>query len=227
MPEKYEAILLDADGTLFDYDRAESFALEQAFAHFGLSYDGERHLAEYRSINDHLWLEFEQGRISLAALRTERFRRLFGNAHGLDLGLFSATYLDYLACASYLLEQADEVCRYLSRKYVLAILSNGIKEVQAKRLSLSPLSRYIKYLIVSEDAGFQKPDPRIFSYAFEAIGIEHKHSAIIVGDSLSSDIQGGHNYGIHTCWYNPSGRVSSGIKPTYEIRHLNELMRLL
>lgn len=230
-PKRYELVLLDADGTLFDYHRAEAQALERAYGHLGLSYDPGRHLARYRAINDELWADLEQGKISQAALRTERFRRLFWE-DGVEVELpgFSRTYLGYLGEGAFLLDGAEETCRYLAAKYRLAIVTNGIKEVQAARLSRSPLAPYISHLIISEDAGCQKPDPGIFDFAFRVTGHTQRHTVIMVGDSLTADILGGVNYGIDTCWYNPDGRplpAAGACRPTFEIRHLYGLTQIL
>jgi 2-haloacid dehalogenase len=226
---EYSSLLLDADGTLFDYARAEASALKHTFSEFGLIYDPRLHLDEYRRINDGLWLEFERGITTSEALRKERFRQLFGTFRlEVDPHTFSEAYLKNLAAANFLIDEAEQTCEYLSGKYELAILTNGIKHVQENRFRTSPLAKHIRHLIVSEDAGCQKPDPRIFDYAFQKLGLRDKHRALIVGDSLSSDIRGGANYGIDTVWYNPNclPRIH-GLEPTYEIRLLSELTRIL
>lgn len=135
MTEKYELILLDADGTIFDYDTAEGLALEKAFAEHSWVFDRATHLADYRAINSRMWLDFELGRVSQAGLRTERFRLLF-ERHGLsaEISVFSQIYLKHLAQGAFLVEGAEEVCTYLADRYSLAILTNGIREVQFARI---------------------------------------------------------------------------------------------
>jgi len=226
---KYKLLLLDADGTLFDYDRAEGYALEQSFLELSLPFDNQVHLPDYRSINQKLWVDFELGRVTQAALRTERFEILFGK-HGInvDVGGFSRLYLAHLGKGAFLTDGSEQICRYLAERYTLAILTNGIREVQFSRIGASPIAKYIRKIIVSEDAGFQKPDPRIFDYSLNAMQHDDKASVLMVGDSLSSDIKGGMNYGIDTCWYNPGGAPPrEGIQPTYEIRALSDLKSIL
>lgn len=110
----------------------------------------------------------------------------------------------------------------------LAIITNGIKDVQLSRIQGSPLCNTFEQIIISEEAGSQKPEPGIFDYAFAKLGITDKSKVLIVGDSLTSDIQGGKNYGIDTCWFNPLEKANeAGIKPTYEIRDLSELLRII
>lgn len=221
---KYEVILFDADDTLFDYGMAESRALYKAFAHFGLPAGAQEYGASYQEINRALWKDLEQGRISSALLRVERFNRLFA-AHQLELSpeAFSEAYLRFLGEGTFLIEGAVELCEELSCCR-LAIITNGIKDVQRSRIQGSPLSEVFEQIIISEEAGCQKPETGIFDYAFAKLGISDKSKVLIVGDSLTSDIQGGIGFGIDTCWFNPLGKTGDpGIRPTYEIRALSEL----
>jgi 2-haloacid dehalogenase len=225
---KYEIILFDADDTLFDYGMAEGHALVNAFAQFGLPTGAEDYAASYKEINHALWRDLEQGRITSAALRVERFNRLFA-ANGLDLNPvdFSAAYLRYLGEGTFLIQGATEICGELA-DCRLAIITNGIKEVQTSRIQGSPLCDVFEQIIISEEAGCQKPETGIFDYAFAKLGITDKEKVLIVGDSLTSDIQGGLNYGIDTCWFNPLGKVNeTGIQPKYEIRSLPELTGII
>lgn len=224
---KYEVILFDADETLFDYGMAESHALYNAFAHFGLPTGAEEYAASYKEINHALWKDLEQGRISSAILRVERFNRLFA-AHQLDLDpeAFSEAYLRFLGEGTFLIQGAVELCGKLAGCR-LAIITNGIKDVQLSRIKGSPLSETFEQIIISEEAGSQKPETGIFDYAFAKLGISDKSKVLIVGDSLTSDIQGGLNYGIDTCWFNPLHKERlPGIDPTYEIGDLSELLRI-
>ena len=231
----YELILLDADGTLFDYDRAEKCAIETTFHDFGLDFSDQT-LARYRSVNDALWKELERGNITSADLRVERFRRLLAEIPGaeregsssFDVKALSRCYLHHLARGSYLIEGAEDICRYMAERCDLAILTNGIAEVQRSRLSKSVLRDIIPHIIISEEVGLSKPDPRIFEYAMDVLGRPRRDAVLMVGDSLSSDIRGGVNAGIRTCWYNPHGATcGQDLVPTYEIRALEELRLLL
>lgn len=225
---KYDMILFDADDTLYDYGMAESHALHNAFAHFGLPTGAKDYAASYKKINDALWRDLEQGKITSAALRVERFNQLFAaNALALNPDEFSETYLRFLGEGTFLIQGAIELCEELS-DCRLAIITNGIKEVQTSRILGSPLCDTFEQIIISEEAGCQKPEIGIFDYAFAKLGITDKDKVLIVGDSLTSDIQGGINYGIDTCWFNPRGKGNeAGIQPKYEIRSLSELLNII
>jgi len=220
----YEVILFDADDTLFDYGLAESHALSSVFSFFGMPTGAKDYAVSYKEINHKLWSDLELGLITSAALRVERFIRLFAK-HDilLDAQEFSDAYLRFLGEGTFLMQGAIELCSELSGVR-LAIITNGIKEVQNSRIRDSLLCNTFEQIIISEEAGYQKPETGIFDFAFAKLGIEDKNKVLIVGDSLTSDIQGGINYGIDTCWFNPKGKVNTlGIIPTYEISDLSEL----
>lgn len=204
--EGFRTVLFDADGTLFDYARAEASSLEGAYTEFG----GPWHpglLSLYERINADLWREFEQGRISSTLLRRERFVR-FCRESGTksDPARLADRYLELLAGSSFLIDGAEEVVRRLRRGRLLAIVTNGFAEVQRSRIAGSPLAGLFDTVVISEEVGAQKPDAEIFRIAFERLGTEDRTSAIMVGDSLTSDIQGGVNFGIATCLLDPDGR---------------------
>jgi 2-haloacid dehalogenase len=225
---KYKLILLDADETLFDFKRAENFALSSGLAQYGLELD-EAIFEKYAGINKALWARLEKGEIDQDFLKRERFRQLFLALDAkIDAAEFSASYVEWLSRGSFLLENAEDICDYLHRKYKLALITNGIREVQLPRFANSKIAKDIDHIIVSEDARSSKPNVGIFDYACSKIGFYEKESMIIVGDSLSSDIQGGLNFGIDTCWLNAkSAKNDSAIKPTFEIRALFDLKDIL
>ncbi|MGY5344042.1 YjjG family noncanonical pyrimidine nucleotidase [Paenibacillus glucanolyticus] len=224
---RYKVILFDADDTLYDYAKSEAFALSGSFGEI----DQECTAAivdSYRRINQQLWNEFEQGSVTQSELRTARFKRLLAEHSiecDLDADAFSHTYIKYLGQGSYLIEGAKELCSQLAeRGQRMAIITNGIKEVQFNRIHGSALCDAFECIIVSEDAGSQKPHEGIFDYAFDKLNHPDKKEVLIVGDSLTSDIQGGIRYGIDTCWYNPHRKANStSIQPKYEIHTLEEL----
>ena len=227
MPPRYQWIFLDADNTLFDYDRAEATALEQTFLHFGFAY-GNGVRQTYREINRQVWEDFEKGKIDKATLQTTRFQKLLETyANEADAAAFNAHYLGIFAECGCLIDGAAGVCAKLSEHCSLVIATNGISNVQQQRLKNSGLTPYITQVVVSEDTGYQKPDARFFEYAFDLCGIHDKSSVLMVGDSLSSDIKGGVNAGIKTCWYNPNGLEVSEPAADYEIHNLEELYRII
>ncbi len=224
----YKLVFIDLDETLMDFYLAEKQALSLSFRQFGLEYS-ERAILEYDEINAGVWRKLERGEIDQETLKVERFRLLFERMHAdVDPAAFSALYLLELGKGVFLLPGAEETCAYLSSKYALAVVTNGIKEVQRSRISRSPLEPYFSALIISEEAGSSKPAPAIFEHACDRLGFRDKDRMIMVGDSLSSDIRGGINFGIDTCWFNPGSKANdSGLQPTYEIQTLSELMTIL
>lgn len=222
----YQWLLFDADNTLFDYDKAEATALANSFHQFGLDFD-QTTGAQYRTINAQIWHDYELGHITQQALRAERFRRLFTAVNlPVDAEAFSRQYLINLAQAGHLLDGAETLLRQLAQTHHIAIITNGIADVQRPRLAVSPIHDLVEALVISEEVGVAKPDPAIFDVAFARMGQPAKAEVLMIGDSLSSDMQGGITYGIDTCWYNPAGKPGS-LPVTYEIRALAELENLL
>jgi 2-haloacid dehalogenase len=223
---RYNWLLFDADNTLFDYDKAEAAALANSFAQFGLPFTpaiGE----QYRAVNAQIWRDYEQGKITQQTLRTERFRRLFAELGlAVDSSAFSQQYLANLAQAGQLIDGAEALIDQLSGRYHIAIITNGIADVQRSRMAASPIQPYVEAFVISGELGVAKPDPAIFDAAFAQMGRPQKTAVLIIGDSLSSDMQGGLNYGIDTCWYNPAGKPAA-LPVTYTIQKLEELLPIL
>jgi YjjG family noncanonical pyrimidine nucleotidase len=224
----YRWLIFDADGTLFDYDRAEAVALVETFESFGVTFE-PRYGDVYRQINAAIWREFEQGTITASALRVERFRRLFDAlGFAVDPTAFSERYLDHLAHRGDLIDGAEQVVAALFGRYRLLILTNGLSEVQRSRLAHSGLAGYFEDIVISDEVGVAKPGPQIFDVAFERMGRPAKSEVLLVGDSLSSDIAGGQAYGLDTCWFNPNGQSQpAGASIRFEIRRLAELLASL
>ncbi len=221
---EYDVLFLDADDTLFDFKMAERWAIESAFAKAGLGFE-ESIARVYAEINGGLWRRLERGEIDHNWLRTERFRLLF-----LRLGLardpnaFAELYLGELSRASFLIEGAEALCERLSRTLRLAVITNGIALVQRSRFERSTIKKHVECLVVSEEVGANKPDPRIFQRAFDLLGLKDKSRILVVGDSLGSDIKGGIAFGADTCWFNPRGAApDQTIIPTYTINRIEEI----
>ena len=221
---RYKWLLLDADGTLFDYDRAETKALELTFAQSGHELQ-KGHVEVYRQVNGQLWLDFEQGEVTQDYIKVYRFERLFEEMGIiLDADEFSERYLENLGQFADLIDGAEEVVSSLYGEIEMVLITNGLAAVQRSRLARSPLETYFADVVISEEVGVSKPDPRIFDVAFEKMDHPEKGDVLIVGDSLTSDMRGGIDYGIDTCWFNPTGRKGGWAAIRYEIRRLQELV---
>lgn len=228
MKKHYPWLWFDADGTLFDYDRAEGIALRKTFQVLGLRYE-DRYLDVYRRVNAELWRAFERQEVTQAVLRERRFELML-QAVELDGSpeLWSNTYIEQLAACTDLLDGALEVLKALHRSCRIAILTNGLQAVQRGRLARSSIKEYISEMIVSEEIGTAKPHRSFFETAFARTGNPAESEVLMIGDSLTSDIKGAADCGIDTCWYNPEGLPRpKGLPVTYEIGHLRELMELV
>lgn len=220
---KYDVFLFDLDDTLFDFGETEKRAFSHSFLSSGFPNGLRDYRASYNTISKVLWDDLEQGRISLTELKTERFKRLFMQ-HDLDMDaeVFGQAYLKNLGKEVHLIDGVTEMLINLTG-CKLAILTNGFKDVQLARIDGSVLKNSFDAIITSEETGYQKPQPEIFEYTFNKLQIADKSRVLMIGDSLSSDIQGGNNFGIDTCWFNPQQKINSTTaRPTYEIQNWYE-----
>lgn len=225
---KYQHILFDADGTLFDFKRAEHDALSDTLAHFSLPDSNEIHAA-YSRANAAQWALLEQKLVTRDELRINRFQH-FLDGIGFDRSAveMSRFYEAALSTKSYLIEGAEAVCRKLAERFDLYIVTNGFRHIQSGRLAGSPLLPLLKHVFISEDIGVEKPDPRFFDYVAEYIPNFKHEAAIVIGDSLSSDILGGIQSGIDTCWYNPEGKIAPNeLSITHVISSLDQLTDII
>lgn len=228
MKKHYPWLLFDADGTLFDYDRAEGVAFQQSFQLVNLPFQAE-YLDHYRRINHKLWQALERREITPAVLQVRRFELLLETLSlTCSAAQISAVYLEQLGLCADLIEGAAEVLRALQARSRVAIVTNGLQTVQRSRLARSSIREYITELIISEEVGAAKPKAAYFDVAFARLGYPAKSDVLIIGDSLTSDMQGGVDYGLDTCWYNPTDQPRPSDLPiTYEIAHLRDLLELL
>ena len=190
----YRWLLFDADGTLFDYDRAERAALEQALAQIGVPFQ-TGHLAAYRRINQALWQQVEKGELTPGLVKVRRFELLLEAIRvAYSAAALSASYLECLANCSELVEGAEAVLGVLHRKYRIAILTNGLTVVQRGRLARSVIRHHVSDMIISEEIGAAKPAKEFFDTAFARLGHPSKGEVLMIGDGWASDIQGALRY---------------------------------
>lgn len=222
---RYTHILFDADDTLLDFQHAEECAIKSTLENCGV-YPSPDIISKYRLINHKLWGEFEQGVISKDEVQKRRFERLFA-----QLGIEKSgdegdrIYQSFLCKQTWLIMNAEEVCQILNKTTKIAIVTNGVGKTQKMRIEQSRINRYISGLFISEDVGYQKPDTRFFEYVFDKLEIKKSdlRNVLLVGDSLTSDIQGAKNAKIDSCWFNPYDHQTCGIIPTYTITNLKQL----
>ena len=221
-------VLFDVDDTLLDFGKAEAAAIRKTFERIGIPVTGEL-IRRYSEINAQQWSRFEKGEITREKLLTERFDILFSEL-GINVPseMAQASYEYLLGIGHYFVDGAEELLEALKDKYELYIVSNGNASVQDRRLKSAGIIPYFKDIFISERVGFNKPSAEFFEACFERIPGFEKDKAVIVGDRLSSDILGGINAGVKTCWFNPRGDAPDpDIPADYEIKHLGELPALL
>jgi len=222
-----EFLFLDLDDTILDFKKAEYIAIGKTIADFGVEpTDAIRH--RYHEINKWHWEQLELGTMTRAEILVNRFRALFGELGvAVDAQQVARTYEKNLSQGHWFLPGAEETVADLSKKYRLFLASNGTASVQKGRMTSANLYRFFETVFVSQEIGHNKPSKAYFDACFASIPGFEPAKAMIVGDSLSSDIKGGINAGIKTVWVNPEHKPCGDIKPDYEIEALHQLPALL
>ena len=222
-------VFLDLDDTILDFQKSERVAIRKTFEILGVPHSPEV-IERYIEINVSLWQALERGELTREGVLHGRFETLFSElkrvrspekAQELYQSLLAKEY-DFLPGGRELLLELKKDGRYR-----LYMATNGIPEVQEPRIEKSGVGEFFDGVFISERIGYQKPDKRFFDACFERIKDFKKEEAIIVGDSLSSDIKGGINAGILTCHFNPHDKPYGEINPDYKIKNLSELIPLL
>ena len=208
---KYYCVLFDADNTLLNFDAAESKALAETLVNYGIEPDAET-VQTYRTINEELWKQLEKGQIRREKLMSERFTRFLKAVNAAGNGVeMNRYYLELLSTHPDLMSpNVLEVLSELSEVATLAIVTNGFDKVQSRRVAESGIAPLLEDVFVSEKLDSETPNRKIFDAALRSLGVENREHVLMVGDSLSSDIQGGINAGLDTCWFNPSHNENPG-----------------
>lgn len=221
-------VLLDLDDTLLDFHRAEAEAIRHTLGEIGIDPTDEV-VGLYSRINRSCWAKLELGEYTREEVLHKRFEMLFGELGTAGDPHETQKLYEYrLSLGAYYLDGAKELLDTLYGKYRLYLATNGIVNVQTRRIKDSGIGRYFDGIFVSEKIGYNKPDKRFFDIAFAEISDFKQEETVIIGDTLTSDIQGGINAGIRTVYFNPKKRENlTGIAPHYEISSLGELPKLL
>ncbi len=220
-------LLFDLDDTLFDFKKAEAAAFTETMKEHGLCSDEEHHQL-YESINQGMWKALERNEITKEELKNTRFKKyLEASDQSFDDRILTQSYTHHLSCQGMLIDGAYEVVSALAKQWPCYGATNGITEIQQGRLAVSGLGKLFKGVFISETMNCKKPDLAFFEKIFEALSCTHE-DVILIGDSLSADIQGGINADIQTIWYNPACLTNTtAVQPTYEIHDLHELLDLV
>ena len=222
-----EFLFLDLDDTILDFHKAERIAISKTIREFGVE-PTEEVLALYHGINKWHWEQLELGKLTRAEVLVNRFCALFEKlGKQVDAPRCAKVYENNLSQGHWFLPGAEEAVERLSKKYRLFLASNGTAVVQKGRMTSANLYRFFERVFVSQEIGHNKPSKAYFEACFAQIPGFEREKAMIVGDSLSSDIKGGINAGIRTVWVNPEHKDSGAFSPDYEIEYLSQLEALL
>lgn len=222
-------LLFDFDNTLVDFTNTAKKSLWQTFESYQQECTEEIYQL-YKKINHQVWRDFEDGKITAEALRIKRFADLFEaiKVENIPPTQFSQRFLENLVLLTEPYEGVMELLSTLKGKYRMSIVTNGLKEVQRPRLKRLGMMDFFDSIIVSDEIGFKKPQSEFFEYVFQTIpNPPAKSETLIIGDSINSDIRGGRNFGIKTCWSSQDKKNGTKIKPNYVISNVLELKELL
>jgi YjjG family noncanonical pyrimidine nucleotidase len=225
---KYSFLLFDADHTLFDFNKSEYLALKSALEELGCP-STDAHIERYSDINVKYWKMLERGEIDKISLKLARFVE-FGREFGFEDKAedLSDLYMENLAHESHLFDGALELVAKLSESYRLFIITNGVKSTQDGRFGVSPITKYFEKIFISEVVGAEKPSIEFFDAVANGIEGFDKSRALVIGDSLSSDIKGAINSKIDCIWYNPMKKSApEGWDITYTVSNFDEILDIL
>ena len=224
----FEFLFLDLDDTILDFQKAEHIALSKTLESFGLN-PSEEVLKRYNLINKAHWEALERKELTREQVLVGRFQVLFTEMGiAVEPEKVARAYEHNLSIGHWFLPGAEEAVMSLHKKYKLYLASNGTASVQKGRMTSANLYRFFEKVFVSQEIGHNKPEKAYFDACFSQIPNFDKSKAIIVGDSLTSDILGGQNAGIATCWVNPHHKAGrADIRVDYEIEALSQLEDLL
>lgn len=225
---KYKWLLFDLDHTLLDFEASSKDAFSALLKKLNYP-EKPHHYGLYSAINKHVWYELETGQIKQFDVREKRFRLLFDILNiPFDASLANKIYFEYIASHSFFIDGAEALLKAVKPHYELCIVTNGMKDVQRPRISNTFLKDYFQHIVISDEIGVTKPYKPFFDHTIELIGFDKLDEILIIGDTLRSDIKGGVDYGIDTCWYNPENADDHlDLNPSYNISSLIQLQEIL
>ena len=227
---KYKYLLWDIDGTILNFEKAEKRAIRTLFEKFNLGECTDEMLSHYIEINKKYWKLLECGEMEKERILVERFEEFFLK-EGIRTDVaseFNKAYQLALGDTIAFNDDALDIIKAQKKNYQIIIVTNGTAIAQKKKLERSGLDKIADNIFISEEVGYEKPSIHFFERVIAKAGIDDVSHAVIIGDSLTSDIQGGVNAGIDTCWYNPKEDVNdTNLKPTYIIKNLHELCEIV
>jgi putative hydrolase of the HAD superfamily/5'-nucleotidase len=222
--KSYDWILFDADDTLFHVDAFGG--LRRMFAGYDTEFT-EQHYLEYQEVNVSLWVDYQNGAITAKQLQHTRFNN-WAEKLQTPAQQLNTAYMAALADISTPLDGANSLLHALKGRARLGIITNGFTALQQVRLERTGLRHHFDVLVVSEEVGVAKPHRDIFDHALTLMGQPARNNVLMVGDNPDSDIAGGLNAGLQTCWLNVNNRpVPAGITPHFQVSSLHELEKLL
>lgn len=228
MSARYPIVLFDLDHTLFDFEGSKDIAFRAVLGANGIDAT-ERHFEMFEQVERPLWRGLENGELTLDTLNERRFEGLVAKAElDIDPAHLSDIYLDWLGKSGGLLPGARELLDSLAGRCTMAMVSNGYGQVQRARMDKFDMGRYFDVQVVSNEIGVAKPDPRFFDQAFALLGNPEPKNAIMIGDSLTSDIAGANNYDLACCWYNPFGKENTTeLRIDHSVSELSEITEIV
>lgn len=223
-----EYILWDIDNTLLSFDLAEKAAMTSGFSKFNLAIDDDKAIDVYKVINDKYWRMLESGKMTREQILGGRFKEFFDSYHiSYDDELindFNLYYQEELGKQVFFNDSAMETLKTLKKQYKQYAVTNGTKLAQEAKVINSGLDKIFDGVFISEDLGYDKPNKKFFNIVFETVGSYNPNEYIVIGDSLTSDMQGANNAGIRNIWYNPKDKENNlGVKVDYEIHSLEKV----
>lgn len=239
MEKNYDVIFWDVDGTLLNFQESERYALTDCLQHFGLPVSKEI-VATYSAINDKCWKMLERGEVEKSWVLLHRFEELFEYLHVKDTDVveFQKRYQYKLGTVFYFQDQAKELLAKLHPDFAQYVVTNGVEDTQRRKLGLSGIAELMEDIFISECIGYEKPNPLFFEGCMKRIAKRQgkapdKSRVLIVGDSLTSDMKGGNQFGIDCCYYQRGAKeadrkyVVGDVKLNYVIGNLWEVEQIL